>query len=126
MLLLDNTTTDMKILLGGSSKVALILSDVELAKFIINSDNVYRSASRAAFAIAAFYTHKASMSIDVLSFQYTSRANAFRELAIELGKQADNYVGATSFDFGYIEPITENQTDNSESIFHKKMFTLEE
>ena len=118
---MDNTVEDIKILLGGATKVATILTDLELAKFIINSDNVYRSASRAAFAITGYYTHLASKTIDVLSLQNTQRANAFRELAIELGKQAEQYTTTTGANFVFCD--TDDITTNDESIFSKDMFT---
>lgn len=118
---MDNTITNMKMLLGGAVKVALILTDTELNEFLANSDNVYRSSSRAAFAIAAYYTHKASMSVDVLSFQYTARANAFRDLAIQLGYQADQYTTVDGSEFIFASADADgNSVDDS--IFHKNMF----
>jgi len=118
----NNDITNMKILLGGSAKVALILSDVELTKFLYNADNVYRAASRAAFAITAYYTHLASKTIDVLSLQNTQRANAFRELAIELGRQADQYTNTSDAVFVFCD--TDDDPNNDESIFSKNMFTI--
>jgi len=116
---MDNDLTNLKMLLGGADKVEGILSDGELTEFINESTNVYRAASRAAFAITAYYTHQATVTVDILSTQNTARANAFRELAIELGKQADSYTDASDesdVSFVYIRPDKRHQT------FIKKRF----
>ena len=49
---MDNTIANVKVLLGGATKVGTILSDVELTALL--ESNVYKSASKAAFAITAF------------------------------------------------------------------------
>lgn len=118
---MDNTIANMKILLGGAAKVETILSDIELTDFLINSINVYRSASRAGFAIAAYYAHKASQTIDVLTVQNTQRATEWRNLAVELGKQADNYTDSTDLTIVYCEPQI-NTGEDSDSVFSKHMF----
>lgn len=119
---MDNTIDNMKILLGGDTKVSGLLTDEELALFIPSSTNVYQSSSRAAFAIAATYAHKASQSIDVLTVQNTQRATEWRNLAVELGRQSMNYIESSgTVEFVYIESIT-NTGEVTDSVFSKHMF----
>ena len=120
---MDNTLANIKVLLGGASKVSVILSDGELTEFIDEASNVYQAASKAAFAITAYYTHLASKTIDVLSIQNTARANAFRELAIELDRQGMNYSDNT--DTGkFVFCDNDDNDDNDEPVFSRDMFTI--
>lgn len=118
---MDNTIANMKVLLGGATKVETLLTDEELTGFITNANNVYRSSSRAAFAIAAKYAHKPSQSIDVLTVQNTQRATEWRNLAVELGRQADLYTDSGDVKFIYVEPITDSG-EATDSVFSKHMF----
>ena len=118
---MDNTIANVKVLLGGATKVGTILSDVELTALL--ESNVYKSASKAAFAITAFYTHKASQTIDVLSIQNTARANAFRELAIEYDRIGKDY--SDDSDTGkFVLVDTDDDNTNNEPIFKRDMFIL--
>jgi len=117
---MEMTLTNIKILLGGSLAVSKILTDDELQTFLDDEINVYKAASKAAFAITAYFTHKASNSIDVISIQHTARANAFRELAKELNILGDNYSGNASGEFVYVDPDTDEKND--EPVFSMDMF----
>ena len=118
---MDNTIANVKVLLGGATKVSAILSDAELTTLL--ESNVYKSASKAAFAITAYYTHLASKTIDVLSIQNTARANAFRELAIEFDRLGKDY--SDDNDSGkFVLVDTDNDNTNDEPVFKLDMFTL--
>jgi hypothetical protein len=115
---MENNLTNIKTLIGDAAKT--VLTDDQLNEFIAEAENVYRAASKALFVISAHYAHKASMSIDIVSFQYTARANAFRELAKEYSAQADTYIDiseSNSAEFIYVHPA------HRDVVFSKNMFT---
>jgi DNA repair ATPase RecN len=114
---MENNITNLKTLIGDASKT--VLTDDQLDEFIAEAENVYRAASKACFALSAYYAHKASMSVDIISFQYTQRANSFRDLAKEYSSQADSFVDTTessSAEFIYVPQAHRNV------VFEKNMF----
>lgn len=121
---MDLDLATIKMLLGGSAKVESILSDDELTDFLDDcDDNIYRAANRAALAIAAYYTHKASQSVGPLTIQNTARANAFRELAVEFGKMADNYIDSIgNSEFVFIDKDEPADDANDEAVFKQGLF----
>lgn len=92
-----------------------ILTDAEIQHFLDQTgDNVDEASGQAALALAFYFATKADQTTGRISINYTNRANAYRQMAIDFG--VDGLEVAPAFIGGISKAENEIEEQNPDRI----------
>lgn len=122
-----NLTTNrdkVRSLIGDIDERERLVPDETIAAYLTRfSDNVYYAAAAVCRSLAAWYSRRSNMQIDGFRIDWSSRAKAFRDLALQLVQDASEsdpgglgtpYLGGVSL--GTMDSIDDDD-DRMPSIF---------
>ena len=95
-----STRDELRFMVGDTDTDDQLLSDEEIAYLLVAWINVPVAASKAASAIAARFSRLADKSVGELRISLSQKVASYRQLAVDLMRQAGAVCGPTTADQG--------------------------